>query len=80
MLCTCFFEHPYCTDSDILFLFLLTNVLIVSRFGKKPLLNALNVNVNVNVMHLHRIIYHSGYGLFGLSGNQNHPETRTTKH
>ena len=27
------FEHPYCNDSDILFLFLLTNVLIVSRFG-----------------------------------------------
>ena len=25
-----FYEHPYCTDSNILFLFLLTNVLIVS--------------------------------------------------
>ena len=31
------------TDSDILFLFLLTNVLIVIRFGSKCLLNALNV-------------------------------------
>ena len=30
----------------MLFLFLLTNVLIVSRFGKKRLLNALNVNVH----------------------------------
>ena len=26
-------EHSYCTDSVILFLFLLTNVLIVSCFG-----------------------------------------------
>jgi hypothetical protein len=41
-------EHPYCTDSDIfLFLFLLTNVLIVSPFGYKCLLNALHVNVNL---------------------------------
>ena len=32
--------------------FLVTNVLIVSRFGQKHLLNALNVNVNVNVDHL----------------------------
>ena len=32
MLCTWFYEHPYCTDSDILFHFLMTNVLIVSRF------------------------------------------------
>ena len=30
---TWFYEHPYCTDSDISFLFLLTNVLIVSCFG-----------------------------------------------
>ena len=29
MLCTWFYEHPYCTDSDILFLLLLTNLLIV---------------------------------------------------
>ena len=27
-----FYEHPYCTDSDMFHL-LLTNVLIVSRFG-----------------------------------------------
>ena len=27
------YEHPYCANSDILFIFLLTNVLIVSRFG-----------------------------------------------
>ena len=27
------YAHPYCTNSDILFLFLLTNVLVVSRFG-----------------------------------------------
>ena len=43
-----FYEHLYCTDSDILsFLFLLTNVLIVSQFGLKRLPNALKVNVNV---------------------------------
>ena len=31
---TWFYEHPYCTNSDkLLFLFLLTNVLDVSRFG-----------------------------------------------
>ena len=35
-----FYCHPCCTDSDIL----LYNVLIVSRFGQKCLLNALNVN------------------------------------
>ena len=34
---------------DILYLFLLTNLLNVSQFGKKRLLNALNANVNVNV-------------------------------
>ena len=28
-----FYEHPHCTDSDILFLFILTNVLTVSCFG-----------------------------------------------
>ena len=40
--------HPYCTDGDILlFLYLLANVPIVSRFGYKRLLNALNINVNV---------------------------------
>ena len=39
-----FYEHRYCTDSDLLlFLFLLTNVPIVSRFGQNRLLNALNV-------------------------------------
>ena len=27
--------------------FLVTNELIISRFGQKPLLNALNINVNV---------------------------------
>ena len=26
--CTCFYQHPYCTNSDVLFLFLLTNVLL----------------------------------------------------
>jgi hypothetical protein len=30
---TWFYEHLYCTDGDILFIFLLTNVLIVSHFG-----------------------------------------------
>ena len=35
---TWFYEHPYRTDSHILLLFLLTNVLIVSRFGYKRLL------------------------------------------
>ena len=43
-----FYGHPYCTDSDTLFIFLLTTVLIVSRDGQKRLINALNVNVNVN--------------------------------
>ena len=38
-------NHPYCTDSDILFHHLLTNVLIVGHFAQKRLLNALNVNV-----------------------------------
>ena len=28
---TCFYEHPYCTHSDSVSL--MTNVLIVSRFG-----------------------------------------------
>ena len=45
MLGTWFYEHPNCTDSDNLFLFLLTNVLIVRFFGLKRLLNALNLNV-----------------------------------
>ena len=35
--------------ATILFLFLLTNVLILSCFGLKRLLNALNVNVKINV-------------------------------
>ena len=44
MLGTCFYEYLYYTDSDILlFLFLLTNGLIVSRFGEKCQLSALNV-------------------------------------
>ena len=34
-------------DGDLLLHVLLTNVLIVSHFGQKRLLNALNVNVNV---------------------------------
>ena len=48
--------YPYCTDSDICFSFLsylllpLTNVLVVSQFGLKCLLNALNVNVNVMLL------------------------------
>ena len=46
MLATWFYEHPYCNNRDILFfLFLLTNVLLVSRFGWNHLLNHLNVNV-----------------------------------
>ena len=46
MLGTRFYEHPHCTHRDILlFIFLLTNVLIVSPFGYKCLLNALHVNV-----------------------------------
>ena len=50
---TCFKEHPYCTDSDLLsFFFLLPNVLILSRFGPKRLLNALNVNINAIVFKL----------------------------
>ena len=35
--------------ATILFLFLLTNVLILNCFGLKRLLNALNVNVKINV-------------------------------
>ena len=39
-----FYEHPSCTDSDILlFLFLPTNVLVLVTLDT----NALNVNVNV---------------------------------
>ena len=49
MLCSWFYEHPYCTDSDISFQLLLTKPFIVSRFG---LLNALNVNVNVVLVGL----------------------------
>ena len=41
----------YCTNSDILFLFLLTNVLAVSRLVKERLLNALNVHINVIYMY-----------------------------
>ena len=38
-------EHPYSTHRDLLLLhLLLTNVLIVSRFGQKRLLN---VNLNI---------------------------------
>ena len=52
------YEQPYCTDdSDILFLFLLTNVLIVRRFGYMRLLNnlnALHVDVNVDVLCMFR--------------------------
>ena len=41
-----FCEHPYRTDRGILlFLFLLTNVLIVNRFGLKRLPNALKVTI-----------------------------------
>ena len=41
-----FYEHPHCTDSDIL-----TNVLIVGRCGNKRLLNAIKVNVkNMRVL------------------------------
>ena len=43
MVCTWFYEHPYCTNDDILFHLLRTNVLIVSLFGLKRLINALNV-------------------------------------
>ena len=39
--------NPY-SDSGLVLHFLLTNVLIVSHFGQKCLLNALNVNVNPN--------------------------------
>ena len=42
---TLFCEHLDCTDSNILFLFPLTYVLIVRCFGSQHLLNALNVNV-----------------------------------
>ena len=34
-------------DSDISFLYLLTNVLIVNRFGQKRLLNALNIKCKI---------------------------------
>ena len=44
------------TDSDILFVFLLTNVLIVRRFGLKRLLNALNVNVNIFTIYYEAFI------------------------
>ena len=40
------YEHPYCTDSDILLFLLPTNVLIVRHFGSKRRPNVLNVNVN----------------------------------
>ena len=43
---TWFYEHPYCTDSDIVSLFR-TNALLASRFGLKCLLNTLYVNVNI---------------------------------
>ena len=33
VLSTWFYEHPHCTESDTLFLLLLTNGLIASRFG-----------------------------------------------
>ena len=49
MLGTLFDAHPYCTDNNILFLFLLINVLIVSHFGLQLLLSALDVNVNVDL-------------------------------
>ena len=54
MALTWFYEHPYCTDSHLLlFLFLLTNVLIVSHIKKRlKALNALNVNVNVSPVRL----------------------------
>ena len=38
------------------FLFV-TNVLFVSHFGQKHLLNALNVNVNVNVVDFLKILF-----------------------
>ena len=44
---TYLYEHHYCTVRDILFHYLMTNVLNASHFGWKSLLNALNVNVNV---------------------------------
>ena len=57
MLDTWFYEHLYFTDGDILlFLFHMTNVLSVSRFGQKRLRNALNVNVNVVSPLSHRPI------------------------
>ena len=46
---TWFFEHLYCTNSDILLLlFLMTNVLIASHFGLKRL----DVNVTVGARTL----------------------------
>ena len=44
MLGTRFHDYPYSTDSNILFLFLVTNVLIVA-FDSKRLLKAVNVNI-----------------------------------
>ena len=41
------------TEIHSFILFLLTNVLTVSRFGLKCLLNALNVNVNENITGYH---------------------------
>ena len=54
-----FNEHPDCTDRDILFLFLLTNVLIAGLFGEK--LNAVSVNVNSPTPHHHRILSTWGF-------------------
>ena len=56
MLGTWFCEHPDCTARDILsLLYLRTNVLVVSCFGRKRLLNGLDVyflNARVSIIKL----------------------------
>ena len=53
---TWFYEHPYCTDRDILlFLLLLTNVLSVNRFGQVRLLNVVPASTECFINWLLRL-------------------------
>ena len=42
--CHLFYEHPFCTNSDILLLLFLLFLFLFLALDKKRLLNALNVN------------------------------------
>ena len=51
VLCTWFYEHPYCTDSNILFLLLLTNVLWIKASAKGAKCKGKHMNIYTDVFY-----------------------------